>query len=157
MRKEVVPGEWQEDANGKKYRMVGNIKEYETTIRIGGVEIPESQLEDYNKRRKEREQAALQAQKAEAARKAALPKYHCPFNHNGLNSVCRNDECAFFNGNDCIIRQVDAEPKASQGKRCPIDIYNRQCNNDCAFYKDKGCILPGIISNLTQKGCANNE
>lgn len=156
MKKEIVPGEWQEDASGKRYRMVGNVKEYEMLIQVGGCQIPESQLEDFNKRRKEREQAALQAQKAEAARKAALPKYHCPFNHNGLNSTCRQNECVFFNGKDCIVREAGTDPTASEGKRCPIDIYNRVCDSKCAFNKG-GCILPGIISKVSQKGSAENE
>ena len=31
-REEPVPGEWQTDENGKRYRMVGNIVEYAPTI-----------------------------------------------------------------------------------------------------------------------------
>jgi hypothetical protein len=157
MKKEVVPGEWQMDESGRRYRMVGDIKEYEMLIQVGGgCQVPESQLGDFNRRTKEAMQKKIQKEKQEAAERAKLPHYSCPFNHNGLNSTCRQKDCVFFNGKDCVVREAGTDPTASEGKKCPIDIYNRVCNSKCAFNKG-GCILPGIISKLSQKGCAENE
>lgn len=51
------PGEWQVDPKtGERYRMIGRIKEYELMVRVDGIEIPQSQLADYHKRKKEAEQ-----------------------------------------------------------------------------------------------------
>ena len=48
------PGEWQVDPKtGERYRMIGRIKEYELMVRVDGIEIPQSQLADYHKRKKE--------------------------------------------------------------------------------------------------------
>ena len=67
---EVNPGEWQVDPQtGERFRMVGHIKEYEPTIRIDGIEIPQSQLADYHKRRKEAE-ARRKAEALEALLRA---------------------------------------------------------------------------------------
>ena len=57
---EPEPGEWQEEIDKfggvKRFRMIGHIKEYEPTITINGLEIPQSQLEDYHRRQKEAEE-----------------------------------------------------------------------------------------------------
>jgi hypothetical protein len=161
MKKEVVPGEWQEEIDPftkavNRFRMVGNVKEYEMMVTIDGCQVPESQVEAFNKRKKERKEQREAERQKYAQEAAKKPVYSCPFNHNGLNSTCRQKDCAFFNGKDCVVREVGTDPTASEGKKCPIDIYNRVCNSNCAFNKG-GCILPGIISKLSQKGCANNE
>lgn len=53
-RNEPEPGEWQEEIDKfggvKRFRMIGHIKEYEPTITINGLEIPQSQLADYHRR-----------------------------------------------------------------------------------------------------------
>ena len=56
------PGGWQEEVNEwggvRRFRMIGGIKEYELMITVdGGIKIPESQLEDYNRRKKVRQAA----------------------------------------------------------------------------------------------------
>lgn len=152
MKKEVIPGEWLEEIDPftkavKRYRMVGNVKEYEMMVTIDGCQVPESQVEAFNKRKKERQeqkQAELKAQQAQQ------PTYSCPFNGNGLNPVCRAAECAFFKDNNCIIRQIKTDPMQTEGKRCPVSMYNKPCNSKCAFYNG-GCILTGIINKLAER------
>lgn len=55
-RKELEPGEWQEEVNQyggvRRYRMIGNCKEYEMDVTVDGITIPQSQLEDYHRRKK---------------------------------------------------------------------------------------------------------
>ena len=57
---ELEPTEWQEEVNQyggvQRYRMIGGVKEYEPTITINGLEIPQSQLEDYHRRQQEAEE-----------------------------------------------------------------------------------------------------
>ena len=66
-RKELEPGEWQEEVNQyggvRRYRMIGNCKEYEMDVTVDGITIPQSQLEDYHRRKKEAEQARREAAK----------------------------------------------------------------------------------------------
>lgn len=51
-RNEPEPGEWQTDPKtGERFRMIGHIKEYEPTITINGLEIPQSKLADYHRRK----------------------------------------------------------------------------------------------------------
>lgn len=44
-------GDWEVDEMGRRYRMVGDCKEYEMLIRIDGIEIPYSQLDEYHERK----------------------------------------------------------------------------------------------------------
>ena len=64
---DINPGEWQVDETGRRFRMVGYIKEFEPTIVIGGVEVPESQVKEFNARNKAAREAAIKAEH-EAAR-----------------------------------------------------------------------------------------
>ena len=73
---EVNPGEWQVDPKtGERFRMIGKIKDYELMVRIDGIEIPQSQLADYHKRKKEAEERrkaeALEAAKIAQSRNLA--------------------------------------------------------------------------------------
>lgn len=55
-KKTPIPGEWQEEVNQwggvRRYRMVGNVKEFETIVTTSYGDIPQSQLEAYNQRKK---------------------------------------------------------------------------------------------------------
>ena len=44
--------EWQIDEQGRRFRMIGNVKEYEMTVHVDGMEIPESELAEYNERKR---------------------------------------------------------------------------------------------------------
>ncbi len=48
-------GEWRFDEFGRRYRMIGNSREYEPTIRVNGIDIPQSELENYYQRQRESE------------------------------------------------------------------------------------------------------
>lgn len=136
---EPLPGEWQEEVNPfggvRRYRMIGKIKEYEKTIRINGMEIPESELEDFNRRRREAE---------EARRKAPLPPpaQKCPFNATGLPTDCKQGKCALYDGEACSLAQIAPEAaRDTAGIKCPFNPY--QCDNKCSLYKS-GCVLTNV-------------
>ena len=143
-RNEPEPGEWQTDPKtGERYRMIGHIKEYEPTIRIDGIEIPQSQLADYHKRRKEAEErrkaAALEEFKSRPEPKS------CPF-VNGCNTTCKREGCTLFLKGKCAIAiladahgtEQTEQTEQTQATKCPFSIYGR-CKG-CALFNN-GCAV----------------
>lgn len=137
------PGEWQTETNiyggTRRYRMVGNIKEYEMDVTVDGHTIPQSQLEDYHRRKKAAEQARIEAERKKAAE--AKPPRNCPFS-DGMNTNCTQEKCALYNGDGCTLARWNAE-KATEGLQCPFSKYHAKCRKDCALYKG-GCTFTGI-------------
>ena len=149
-RNEPEPGEWQEEVNAyggvHRFRMVGGIKEYEPTITINGLEIPQSQLADYHRRQKEAEERR-KAEALEAAKNRPEPK-SCPFS-NGCNNTCQREGCNIFLKGKCSIATiadasgVEIEEAPAQNSKCPFSIYGR-CQG-CALY-NKGCAIVRIAA-----------
>lgn len=144
-RKELEPGEWQEEVNQyggvRRYRMIGNCKEYEMDVTVDGITIPQSQLEDYHRRKKEAEQAR---QEAEKNRPAPPPRKNCPFRES-MQTDCKREQCALFDGNGCTLARL-TPAKATEGLQCPFSKYNYKCRTDCALYNVTGCTLTGITT-----------
>ena len=140
------PGEWQEEVNAyggvKRFRMIGQIKEYEPTITINGLEIPQSQLEEYHRRQKEAEERR-KAEALEAAKNRPEPK-SCPF-ATGCNTTCTREGCKIFLKGKCSIAtiadasgaEIEAAP-ATDKRKCPFSVYGR-CEG-CALFS-KGCAI----------------
>ena len=146
-RNELEPGEWQEEIDKfggvKRFRMIGHIKEYEPTITINGLEIPQSQLEDYHRRQKEAEERR-KAAALEELKNRPEPK-SCPFS-NGNNNTCQREKCSLFLKGKCAIAiladahgtdQTD-QTEQTQATKCPFSIYGR-CKG-CALFNN-GCAL----------------
>ena len=146
------PGEWQEEVDKfggvKRFRMIGHIKEYEPTITINGLEIPQSQLADYHRRQKEAEERR-KAEALEAAKNRPEPK-SCPFS-SGNNNTCTREKCSLFLKGKCAIailadahgaEQTD-KTEQTQATTCPFSIYGR-CQG-CALY-NKGCAIVRIAA-----------
>ena len=138
------PGEWQEEIDKfggvKRFRMIGHIKEYEPTITINGLEIPQSQLEDYHRRQKEAAERR-KAEALEAAKNRPEPK-SCPFS-SGNNNTCWREKCSLFLKGKCAIAILaDAhgaeQTEQTQATKCPFSIYGR-CKG-CALYNN-GCAI----------------
>lgn len=143
-RNEPEPSEWQEEIDKfgsvKRFRMIGHIKEYEPTITINGLEIPESQLADFHKRQKEAEERR-KAEQAEALKNRPEPK-SCPFS-NGCNNTCKREGCTLFLKGKCAIAILaDAhgteQTEQTQDTKCPFSIYGH-CKG-CALYNN-GCAV----------------
>lgn len=140
------PGEWQiEEKTGKRYRMIGNIKEYEMMVTIGGIPVPESQVEAHNARMR-----AAEEQQRQAVEQQPRPQ-NCPF-MSGLQTDCRREKCALFS-DGCTLARIFDRPAAKDtaGLKCPFSGYN--CRPDCALYKN-GCAITGI---KTQKARTNKN
>ena len=130
--KEIIPSEWQTEVDSygavRRYRMIGNTKEYEPVITINGMEVPESQLEAFHKVRAEA--------KEKEPRKEAISTTvkRCPFLH-GYNTVCKTD-CVFRNSTRCsLCRPRTENTQDTVGAFCP---FCGTCKKDCAAY-DGGC------------------
>ena len=138
------PGEWQVDPKtGERYRMIGRIKEYELMVRVDGIEIPQSQLADYHKRKKEAEEKR-KAAAMEELKNRPEPK-SCPFS-NGNYNTCQREKCSLFLKGKCAIAiladahgtdQTD-QTEQTQAAKCPFSIYGR-CKG-CALYNN-GCAI----------------
>lgn len=118
-------GEWQIDEHGRRYRMTygGRVKEYEATITVaGGIQIPESRLQEFNERQKAVNAAIIQKQREQE--KALHTGKSCPLGR----IECRTD-CAMY-ADGCVMAHF-----ATEGRRCP---YNSQkCRKDCGQYKER--------------------
>ena len=132
------PGEWQTDKYGKRYRMVGNCKEYEPEING----IPQSVFFASQKRQAEQRAAELEREKKEAAERAARRR-NCPiYDNTGLNNTdCSLEACALYMDGCTLARFTPA--KDTEGLQCPFDRYKHKCRKDCALYRN-GCTLTGI-------------
>ena len=76
--------EWLTDEFGKRYRMRGNVREYEMMITVGGgISIPESQLSAYNRGKAE---AAERERKAQEVEK---PRVYLMATLNGVSGIFR--------------------------------------------------------------------
>lgn len=141
LRKEIEPGEWQTDETGRRFRKLGEgCIEYEPTITVDGIEIPQSELAAYHERRRAAEQAAKEAA---AKTPATPPRKNCPFRES-MQTDCKREQCALFDGNGCTLARLTAA-KETEGLQCPFSKYNYKCRTDCALYKD-GCTLTGITT-----------
>lgn len=112
--------------------------EYEMTING----IPESELEDYNRRERERKKKFFAEEKRRNAESAAL-KY-CPVMDSGNDqTICIREECALFSTAEdrCIFtfKGKIKEIRKTVGLRCPFSKYAGKCNNNCALYHGDGC------------------
>lgn len=140
---ELEPTEWKVDPKtGQRYRDVGNMREYEPTIVIDGIEIPQSQLADFHRRRKEAEERR-KAEALEAAKNRPEPR-SCPFITNGCSTACKREGCNIFLKGKCSIATiadasgVEIEEAPAKNSKCPFSIYGR-CQG-CALY-NKGCAI----------------
>ncbi len=125
--------EWQMDGNGRRYRMIGNIKEYEMTVNG----IPVSELAEHNRRIKEQRQLDTVTE----------APGNCPF-RTGLNTSCTLEKCAFYT-DGCLLAKY-APAKDTAGLQCPLTKGHYICSSRCSLYSG-GCALTGLM----KKGLQN--
>ena len=145
--------DWKIDPlTGKRFRMVGRIKEYEMMIHTSGGIVPESELAEHNKRQKEAEERR-KAEAMEAAKNRPEPK-SCPF-ANGCNTLCKREGCKIFANGKCALATIaDAsgveieEAPAKDNRKCPFSIYGH--SEGCALY-NKGCAVVRLAASTINK------
>lgn len=122
------------DEKGRRFRRIGNCIEYEPIISTSFGNIPESQLEEAQKRHKEQQQKRLQELQRQAQKKSVK---QCPFKVTSYNVTCEVS-CAWWNGSACLLTCSEGF-KTENNRHCPIS--NRTCQNNCALMHDDKCIL----------------
>lgn len=120
--------EWETDAEGRRFRRMGNCIEYEPEVSVNGMMVPVSQADSVRRQMRESEERA-ERKRAEAEAKQHKMK-DCPFNR-GIMQKCRTS-CGFYSEDGCM-KNPDTE-----GKHCPIS--NHICNENCMLYED-GCSI----------------
>ena len=134
-REKPEQGEWQTDSNGKRYRMVGNYKEYE--MEING--MPQSIFLASQKAQKERDKARYAQEQIKAAERAAQRRY-CPY-RDGMYTDCIRENCALF-ADGCTLARLTPSMD-TVGLQCPFSRYRQKCRKDCAMYRG-GCTFTGL-------------
>lgn len=126
--------EWETDKNGRRFRRIGACIEYEPTITIDGVEIPQSEAESFNRRRR--------AYQEQMNKIPAQETHSCPF-QSGLSNRC-DHKCALYLGGCALPQLITGAPMAdTKGRKCPINRALQMCNESCVLYRN-GCILTAI-------------
>ena len=133
-------GEWLEEKTPfggvRRYRMNGYIKEYEMMVQTSSGVVPESQLEEHNRRMKQQEEERLRA----AALEEKLLKI-CPFSEPGGEiKHCSGFRCAFYDDEGCAAFRGASEEHTTIGKQCPM-LFRQPCRRECSFYFPDGCTM----------------
>lgn len=138
MKNDTTPGEWQTEVNAyggvRRYRMIGNCKEYEMMVTVDGISIPESEVSAYHERKRAAEQARMEAEKN---RPTPPPPKQCPFVQ-ALDTTCKREKCALFDGKGCTLAPAATAARDTAGLRCPFT--STACRVDCMLYMG-GCTL----------------
>ncbi len=135
----MMDNEWKIDEHGQRYRMVGNVQEFETMIRINGIEVPQSELSAFHERQKAAEEEWRK--KEMEAFKNKPPVRCCPFD-TGMSNQCKREKCSLFLDGKFSISiiadsygvEIDDKPKG----KCPFSVYGR-CES-CAMF-NHGCAV----------------
>ena len=131
---------WKVDELGKRYREIapGHI-EFEPTIVVDGIEIYQSDLEEFQRRQKAAEERR-KAAALEEFKNRPEPK-GCPWS-TGMDNQCKREKCALFFDGRCSIAIIadahGADHPIEKGTKCPFSIYSR-CDR-CAL-NNGGCAI----------------
>ena len=126
-RQEPTIGAWQYDNQGRRYRMVGNCKEYATVITTTHGTMYADDLAKYNKR---------VVEQPVPEKPKAIEKL-CPVKafRNNIHGNC-DANCAFYNGSGCRFGVLEPEHTTdTKNKYCP---FMHKCIDTCALYRS-GC------------------
>ena len=129
--------EWETDQYGKRFRRVGSCIEYEPTVIIDGIEVPQSEVESFNEMRRK------SFEKVKEASAKDQETHSCPF-HDGLSIKC-DHRCALYVEGACTLpKLITGTPVVdTQGRSCPIRRSSLKCSDSCMLYRN-GCILTAI-------------
>ena len=136
---------WKVDEHGKRYREIapGHI-EFEPTIVVDGIEIYQSDLEEFQRRQKAAEERR-KAAALEEFKNRPEPK-GCPWS-TGMDNQCKREKCALFFDGRCSIAIIadahGADHPIEKGTKCPFSIYSR-CDR-CAL-NNGGCAIVRIAA-----------
>ena len=141
---------WKVDEHGKRYREIapGHI-EFEPTIVVDGIEIYQSDLEEFQRRQKAAEERR-KAAALEEFKNRPEPK-GCPWN-TGMDNQCKREKCVLFLDGRCsiaILADVHGiDQPIAKGAKCPFSVYGR-CDG-CAL-NNGGCAVARLAAATNNK------
>jgi hypothetical protein len=143
---EAVPGPWQRDSLGRKFRQVGHVIEYAATVQTSHGVVYQDELQTFNKRVAEREERKRREEAAALA--AAKTGRTCPCKIGRYSSgISCEKSCAFYTGSGCTFASIDGPAtKDTVNMDC---IIARKCNERCAMF-NHGCTLIDAVESLKQ-------
>ena len=107
---------------------------------MDGIEIYQSDLEEFQRRQKEADEKRKAAALEEF--KNRPPTKYCPF-VSGMNTQCKREKCVLFLDGRCSIAILaDAhgtDHPIVKGAKCPFSVYAR-CDS-CALNNGGGCAI----------------
>ncbi len=132
MKKDIEESAWETDADGKRFRRIGNTLEYEMEVLVNGVYVPESRL------------SGAKSKKVDYQRfEEKQLRTFCPF----TETKCSENKCALFLDGCALAQLSDRQPtKATEGLQCPLSRNGYKCHINCALYRN-GCILAAPLLN----------
>ena len=143
-RPNPTPGEWQTDKDGRRYRMVGPIKEYmatiQTTYGVFDVDRAPSQIQNM------KEQEQRQRQERSRKQQEDMTGRICPIKKakQAVKSSCEKS-CAWYTGKSCMLADLDIPvERDTEGRDC---ILTGKCISLCAMYNG-GCTLPEVMKGI---------
>ena len=126
------------DETGRRYRRMGDGSiEYEPEIIIDGIAVPQSQLSEFNRKRKEQIENTLHDVNEQELHRAMIKD--CPFSKNQLNTNC-SEACAWYDGG-CVLTRLEGSqsPGYHLDGKCPVS--GRKCTHNCNMRVNDRCIL----------------
>ena len=126
--------EWQVDKNGKRFRKVGNIIEYEMELVTTCGKVREGKLKETLDGIREDQRKRYEVEKKQ---KEIENPIICPYKSMRGHSIvnCDREKCAVYMGEICGLRGEEA-PRDTKGLKCPFS--SLKCNEKCGLY-NKGC------------------
>lgn len=117
------------DEYGKRYRIIGNIKEYEPEITLSCGSVPASQVKKTVDNMSKMKPPAIEKVETKS----------CPFKHSNMRINCITDCVLYINGK-CTLSKLGDKDKTvdTTNKKCPFS--GRSCRSDC-FLNNGGCVL----------------
>lgn len=141
---------WKVDNEGRRYREIapGHI-EFEPTIVVDGIEIYQSDLEEFHRRQNEQE--ARRKAAAQEEFNSRPPTRYCPF-VSGTNTQCKREKCTLFLDGRCSIAILadahGADHPTVKGTKCPFSVY-AHCDG-CAL-NNGGCAVVRLAAATNNK------
>lgn len=142
--KKIVPGGWEVDEHGRRFRRMGNCIEYAMTVQTMAGEVYFDDLDEHNRRMKEQAEERRQAEIK--ALQAGITERNCPFKMGrNLIKISCEKSCTFYMDTSCAFANMNTRGiKDTKGTGC---IIAGRCNERCAMYNE-GCTLINMFMDL---------
>ena len=133
------PGPWETGKDGKRFRRIGGMIEYESQILTTRGVLTQTQLDSG---------AAKEPATVRVEQRVEIQESTCPFAA-GMRRFCRED-CALYLKGCTLARLTDQPPaKDTKGIKCPFS--KMACVTSCALYRGGGCVLTAITTTESEE------